>query len=182
MIYRLKIININNEDDYEFFKDFNVNLNKYIKYEILKDLIEINYSVLVNKEECIVDNLLYYFIDFLYYEYFILCKDNLDINTFYSDIIKNYHEINLDNFDNYFLPRDENFKDKVSDIIKMFAQLNILNNLFSGGKLMIDSNNNYNSIIKKVLIALLIIVIIIIIVLIVLYIINKYKNNDNSLM
>ena len=182
MIYRLKIININNKDDYEFFKDFNVNLNKYIKYEILKDLMEINYSVLVNKEECIVDNLLYYFIDFLYYEYFILCKDNLDINTFYSDIIENYHVIKLDNFDNYFLPRDEIFKDKVSDIIKMFAQLNILNNLFSGGKLMIDSNNNYNSIIKKVLIILLIILIIIIIVLIVLYIINKYKNNDNNLV
>ena len=63
MIYRLKIININNKDDYEFFKDFNVNLNKYIKYEILKKLIEINYSVLVNKEECIIDNLLYYLID-----------------------------------------------------------------------------------------------------------------------
>ena len=138
--------------------------------------------MLVNKEECIVDNLLYYFIDFLYYEYFILCKDNLDINTFYEDIIKNYHEIKLNNFDYYFFPRHENFKNKVLDIIKMFVQLNKLNNVFSGGKLMIDSNNNYNSIIKKVLIALLIVVIIIIVVLIVLYIINKYKNNDNSLV
>src|SRR5574344_1925014 len=73
--YRLGIRRINNKKDYEFFKDFNINLNKYIKKLILEDLIydnstTIDFNTLINNDECIINNFIYYFIDLLYNEYF----------------------------------------------------------------------------------------------------------------
>ncbi len=201
--YRLGIRTINNKKDYESFKDFNINLNKYIKKIILEDLIynnltSINFNILINNDECIINNFIYYFIDLLYNEYFRINNNNLDLNTFYNNIISGYNIINIKILANYFLPKDNRFKLDVISIINDFNknnyskniisgdksleytnnEYNLLNNKFYGGELLENYKYNCNDVIKKIIIILLIIVIIIIIVLIVLYIINKYKNNS----
>ena len=179
--YRLSILYINNNNDYEIYKNININLNKYAKEEILKGIPKINCNLIINKDECIIDNLLYYFIELLYNSLF----NKYDLNTFHHNIISDYSIISTYSLRGYFeFGEDPELKTKILDIITNFSQDGTLAKMFYGGKSLENTNNkkccnNSNSIIKRVLIILLIILIIIIIVLIVLYIINKYKNNDD---
>ena len=196
--YRLLIsITMNNDSNYNNFKDFNKNLNKYVKKEILKELTFIPYLIIVDKEECIIDNLLYYIMDLLY-NYFLINNriipnlginsnfilNNVDLNTiklntFNYMITNKYDDININMLNIYFdtLERKYYYM-QVKEIIDNFSANLRVNGLFFGGELLENYKYNCNNVIKKIIIILLIIVIIIIIVLIVLYIINKYKNNS----
>ena len=196
--YRLfMLIDMNNEDKYDIFKNLNKNLNKYVKKEILKELTFIEYDNIVNTEECIIDNLLYYLIDLLYNHFlnnnrifpnlninsnFILNNNDLNtikLNNFNYMITNKYDDINIDMLDIYFSAQEhQNYYNKLKEILYNFSANLRVNGLFFGGKLLENYKYNYNLIIKKVLIILLVIVIIIIVVLIVLFIINKYKSNN----
>ena len=171
-------------------------MNKYVKKEILKELTFIEYDNIVNTEECIIDNLLYYLIDLLY-NYFLnnnrifpnlninsnFILNNNDLNTikftFNFMITNKYDDININMLNIYFNEQErQNYYIKVKEILYNFSANHRVNGLFFGGELLENHKYNYNSIIKKIIIILLVIVIIIIVVLIVLFIINKYKSNN----
>ena len=169
--YRLEILKTNDKSIYENYKKFFININTHIKDIILKNTHFYNY-VIINNKDCIIDNFVYYFIDFIYNNYSI---NNITESEFYDKIIKDYFDVNIDELFKYLSIKDKKILDEIEFIIYKFAYFKNQKNMFSGGEL--TNNINYNNILKKVLIILLIIVIIIIIILIVLYIINKYKNN-----
>ena len=170
--YRLEILKTNDKNIYENYKKFFININTHIKEIILKNTHFYNY-VIINNKDCIIDNFVYYFIDFIYNNYNI---NNITELEFYDKIIKDYFDVNTVELFKYLSIKDKKILEEIEYIIYKFAYYKIQKNMFSGGEL--TNNINYNNIIKRVLIILLIIVIIIIIVLIVLYIINKYKNNN----
>lgn len=169
--YRLEILKTNDKNIYENYKKFFININTHIKEIILKNTHFYNY-VIINNKDCIIDNFVYYFIDFIYNNYSI---NNITELEFYDKIIKDYFDINTDELFKYLSIKDKKILEEIEYIIYKFAYYKIQKNMFSGGE---QTNNiNYNNIIKRILIILLVIIIIIIIVLIILFIINKYKNN-----
>ena len=170
--YRLEILKTNDKSIYENYKKFFININTHIKEIILTNTHFYNY-VIINNKDCIIDNFVYYFIDFIYNNYSI---NNITESELYDKIIKDYFDIYTNELFKYLSIKDKKILEEIEYIIYKFAYYKIQKNMFSGGEQ--TNNTNYNNIIKRVLIILLVIVIIIIIVLIVIYIINKYKNNN----
>lgn len=136
---------------------------KYV--EVIKNNIR-------NESKCTVDNMLYYFIDLIYYN---ILNEKIDENEFYS-IICDYNTINWEKLEKYL--QTENIHESLINAIKYIIDILskvVRNKKITGGQL--QNTINHISIIKRIIIVILIIIVLIIIVLIVLYIINKYKNN-----
>ena len=145
--YRLEILKTKDKSIYENYKKFFININAHIKEIILKNTHFYNY-VIINNKDCIIDNFVYYFIDFIYNNYSI---NNITESEFYDKIIKDYFDVNTDELFKYLSIKDKKILEEIEYIIYKFAYYKIQKNMFSGGEL--TNNINYNNIIKKILIS-----------------------------